>query len=196
MDTKGPDMTIGSGDTTQLLSATTTKGFKSLLQKFVSDDKPYYNALASPIDALRTGAILEDRYALNLGNHYPQVRKRCKEYPCLVSTLDFVELDGGEVVNFIEVKTMWIDDLLTFKDIPLSNYKQVQFQLLCAGLDKAEIHFIPVYTYDDSVNKSRIIDDSEVLKFIVERDKQLIDKIKERASFFQNIADYVRVNRP
>jgi hypothetical protein len=189
-------MTIGSGDTTKLLSATTTKGFKSLLQKFVSDDKPYYNALASPIDALRTGAILEDRYALNLSNHYPQVRKRCKDYPCLISTLDFVELNGGEVVNFIEVKTMWIDDLLTFKDIPLSNYKQVQFQLLCSGLDKAEIHFIPVYTYDDSVNKSRIIDDNEVLRFTVERDEQVIDKIKERAQFFQNIADYVRVNRP
>jgi hypothetical protein len=107
-----------------------------------------------------------------------------------------VEFDGGEVVNFIEVKTMWIDDLLAFKDIPLSNYKQVQFQLLCSGLDKAEIHFIPVYTYDDSVNKSRIIDDNEVLKFIVERDEQVIDKIRERASFFQNIADYVSHNRP
>jgi hypothetical protein len=185
-------MTIGSGDTTQLLSATTTKGFKSLLQKFVSDDRPYYNALASPIDALRTGAILEDRYALNLGNHYPQVRKKCKDYPCLISTLDFVELNGGEVVNFIEAKTMWIDDLLAFKDIPLPNYKQVQFQLLCSGLDRAEIHFIPVYSYDDSVNKSRIIDDSEVLKFTVECDNKVIDKIKERASFFQNIADYLQ----
>ena len=61
---------IGSGDVHALMMGKDTKGHLALMQRFVSDVIPYYNAKASPIDALRTGAILEDRYFLTLPDGY------------------------------------------------------------------------------------------------------------------------------
>ena len=57
-------MYIGSGDIKSLMSGKSTQAHLSLLRRFVSDVKPFYNAKASPIDACRIGAILEDRYLL------------------------------------------------------------------------------------------------------------------------------------
>ena len=59
-------MYIGSGDIHSLMAGKDSKAHISLMQRFVSGIKPFYNAKASPIDALRTGAILEDRYLLFL----------------------------------------------------------------------------------------------------------------------------------
>ena len=65
---------IGSGETPALLSGLGTKSFAKLLQRFVSDEVPVFNSKASPIDAMRTGAILEERYILILpDDYYPQV---------------------------------------------------------------------------------------------------------------------------
>lgn len=73
-------MYIGSGDTTALLAGLNTETHYKLLRRFVSGVKPYYNARASPIDALRTGAILEERYLLTLpDNYYAQYLARCEE---------------------------------------------------------------------------------------------------------------------
>ena len=63
-------MYIGSGDIHALMSGKDTASHLSLLRRFVSGVKPYYNAKASPIDALRTWAILEDRYLLTLPENY------------------------------------------------------------------------------------------------------------------------------
>ena len=66
-------MYIGSGDVHALMSGKSTKSHAALMQRFVSGVKPRYNAFASPIDALRTGARLEDRYLLTLhDNYFPQ----------------------------------------------------------------------------------------------------------------------------
>ena len=46
-------MYIGSGDVHALMSGKNTKSHIALMQRFVSGIKPYYNAFASPIDALR-----------------------------------------------------------------------------------------------------------------------------------------------
>jgi hypothetical protein len=68
------NLTIGSGDVAALMAGKDTKTFGDLMRKFVDENKPYYNALASPIDALRTGAILEKNYLLTLydDDHFKQ----------------------------------------------------------------------------------------------------------------------------
>ena len=63
-------MYIGSGDVHALLMGRNTDGHQKLLRRFVSGEKPRYNAKASPIDALRTGAILEERYFITLGENF------------------------------------------------------------------------------------------------------------------------------
>jgi hypothetical protein len=191
-------MTIGSGDTTKLLSGTNTKGFKDLLDTFVTGDRQYYNALASPIDALRTGAILEENYLRTLdGEWYAQHKATCKEFDVLRSSLDFARLNGGEVVEFRELKTIWFDDYLNLTkktDIKKkfkSNYNQVQFQLLCTGLQRATIVYLAVYCYDDEINELRTIEPHDMIEFTIERDEEVIDKIKERAAYFQHIKDFL-----
>lgn len=56
-------MYIGSGDVHALMSGKNTKSHIALMQRFVSGIKPYYNAFASPIDALRTGAQVSSHFA-------------------------------------------------------------------------------------------------------------------------------------
>jgi hypothetical protein len=196
-------MRIGSGDIPALLAGKNTKSHNKLLTMFVSDTRPYYNAKASPIDALRTGAILEDRYLLTLDDsYYPQYRVESDEMNVLVSTLDFAKIDKGKVVDFDELKTCWFDDYIKFENLDESerltylkkkykaNYNQVQQQLYCSGLDSANIVFLVVYTYDDLINYSRDIQSNEYFKIRIERDEKVIYEIMERATIFQTIKNY------
>jgi len=202
-------MYIGSGDTAALLAGRDTKAHTALLQRFVSDTIPYYNALASPIDALRTGAIIEDRFYLTLPEGwFPQVKVMCSEMDCLRASLDFAQIDGGHVVEFIECKSVFMTDFIEIEscvDYPeaalkmikttyKSYYNQVQQQLLCSGLPSARLVFICVYDYNDEVNKTRDIAARDCLEFIIERDEAVIEKIKERAAIFQQIKDYYTKN--
>lgn len=192
-------MYIGSGDTTALLAGLNTQSHKKLLQRFVSDERPYYNALASPIDALRTGAILESRYLLTLDNgYYEQVKAVCKEFDVLKSSIDFAKLENSRIIDFDELKTANFDDFLKIRDGGIeyvkkkykNNYNQVQFQLLCTGLESANLVFLVVYTYEDEVNQERNIQPNEIITFRIKRDKDVISKITERATIFQQIKDF------
>lgn len=202
-------LTIGSGDTSKLLSGKKTKGFADLLQKFVSKDKPYYNAFASPIDALRTGALLERVYIQTLSDdYYSQYKATSKEFNCLTSSLDFAKLENGAIVDFDEMKTIYFTDFinivkplkkLTFKDqIDFlkkkfkNNYNQIQFQLLCSGLKSCNLVFVSVESYVDEENKTRKIEEKDIVRFRIKRDNEIISKIKERAVFFQSIKDFVQ----
>lgn len=197
-------MYIGSGDTASLLAGLSTKSHHKLLRRFVSDQKPYYNAKASPIDALRTGSIIEERYGLILpDDYYPQVKAKCDNPNVLTCSLDFAKMEAGKITNFEEVKSCSFTDFLKFEDFRndetagiefikkryKANYNQVQHQLLCTGLDSAFIVFVVVYTYDDEVNYNRDIKDNEVIKFEIKRDSKVIELIRERAKIFQSIKD-------
>jgi len=203
-------MYIGSGDVAKLLMGTHTKGFQDLLRKFVSDEKPNYNAFASPIDALRTGAILEHRYFLTLpDNYYFQYLVVSKEMNVLKCSIDFALIDGGKIVDFDELKTCFITDFIEFQqyrdvdyDVYISylkknytaNYNQVQQQLYVTELDEANLVFLEVFNYEDEENLKRDIQSNEVIKFRIKRDEKVIEKIKERALFFQNIKNYFKTD--
>ena len=193
-------MYLGSADTNALLMGKNTKGHAQLMQRFVSGEKPYYNAFNSPIDACRAGAILEERMIAHLGSEWlPQYRVECEEMNVLRSTLDFTKLDKGEIVDFIELKSINFDDYLK---IPLKGrldfvkkkykqyYRQVQQQLLCTGLNEATLRFLCVYSYDDSENWQRVINDNDYTDVRIIRDDKVIKQIKERASIFQTIKDF------
>jgi len=192
-------MYIGSSDCAALLAGLKTESHGNLLRRFVSNEKPYYNAKASPIDALRTGAILEDRYFLTLPDgYYEQSKAYCSELDILRSSIDFSLWDDGKIIDFDELKTSNFEDFLKLHDADINyikkkyknNYNQVQFQLLCTGLDSANIVFLSVYSYDDEVNINRDIQPNDILKFRVERDEEVIDKIRTRSAIFQNLKDY------
>lgn len=202
-------MYIGSGDTAALLSGRDKKGHLALLCRFVSDTIPYYNALASPIDAFRIGAITEDRFYQTLSDEwYPQVKVVCAEMDCLRATLDFARIDRGHVAEFIECKSVFMTDFIEIEacaDLPdvalkiikttyKSYYNQVQQQLLCSGLPSARLVFICVYNYDDEMNRTRDISARDCLEFIIERDEAVIERIKDRATIFQQIKDYYTKN--
>lgn len=193
-------MYIGSGDTSALLAGVGTKSHGKLLKRFVSNEIPHYNAKSSPIDALRTGAILEDRYALTLEDDYfPQHREVCSDLDVLRASIDFAKINKGEIVDFDELKTCNLTDYLEIEEAHRNanlefvkkkyknNYNQVNFQLLCSGLKSANLVFLVVYTYEDEVNENRIIKNGEFVKFRIERDEKLIDDIKSRAKIFQEI---------
>ena len=104
---------IGSGDIKYLLMDNKTKGYQDFIRKFVSDDKQNYNAFASPIDALRTGAILEQRYLLTLSNDYfCQWKATFEEMDIFTSSIDFAKIENGLIVDFDELKTIWLTDFL------------------------------------------------------------------------------------
>ena len=87
-------MYIGSGDVHALMSGKETKSHSSLMQRFVSGVKPNYNAYASPIDALRTGAILENRYLLTLpDNYFTQYVVKSEEMDVFKCSLDFAKIE-------------------------------------------------------------------------------------------------------
>lgn len=200
-------MKIGSGDVKDLLSGRQTKGYAKLWRKFVDENPPHYNSFVSPIDALRTGAILEDNYLEFLGGgYYAQYKSVSKELNVFISSIDFAKFEGGRVVDFDELKTIWLTDYLeVIKPAKLlgekeqiefikkrfkANYNQVQFQLFCEGLESANLSFLSVESYDDDINKARVIKDQDVTKFRLPRDKEIIEIIKERGEPFQYVKDH------
>lgn len=199
-------MYIGSGDVHALMMGKDTKGHLALLQRFVSDEIPYYNAEASPIDALRTGAILEDRYLLTLPDcYFTQYRVVSDEMDVFRCSLDFAKLDGGRVVDFDELKTLSFNDYIDgVEPIKGDNdallaylrkkhkgyYYQVQEQLFCTHLDACNLVFLSVTSYDDEENRNRVIHPNEYCKIRVPRDDKAIEEIKERGRIFQQIKDY------
>jgi len=198
------NLSIGSGDVKSILMGKTTKGYQDFLRKFVSDEKPNYNAFASPIDALRTGAILEARYLLTLTNDYfCQYKSTFSELDVFTSSIDFAKINKGVIVDFDELKTIWLTDFLEviqplkdksqkeqiefLKKKFKANYEQVQCQLMCADLKEANLVFVSVETYDDFINSNRIIKDNEIVKFRINRDDEVIKKIKQEGQIFQLI---------
>jgi hypothetical protein len=48
-----------------------------------------------------------------------------------------------------------------------------------------------VYCYDDEINELRTIEPHDTIEYTIERDEEVIDKIKERAAYFQHIKDFL-----
>ena len=191
-------MYIGSGDVCALLAGKDTKSHIALMQRFVSGEKPHYNALASPIDALRTGAILEDRYLSVLSeDYYPQYRVQSEEMDVFIASIDFARIKDGKVIDFDELKTCSFNDFLDIQENGVDfkkpawkkYYNQIQEQLYCAGLESANLVFLVAYSYDDEENYNRDIQENEYTKIRVNRDETAIGKIKERGQIFQQIKD-------
>lgn len=197
-------MYIGSGDIHALMSGKDTASHLNLLRRFVSGVKPYYNAKASPIDALRTGAILENRYLLTLPeNYFTQFVVYSEEMNVFKCSLDFAKIENGKVVDFDELKTVYFSDYLEFEEIKESSdqtlfhickkykpyYYQIQQQLYCTGLNEANLVFLSVTTYDDDENYNRMIKPNEYFKVRIRRDEAAIALIKERGRIFQAIKD-------
>jgi len=203
------NLTIGSGDISALMAGINTKTFGDLMRKFVDEDKPYYNALASPIDALRTGAILEQNYLKILTDDYfIQYKVTNEEMDVFTSSLDFAKINGGKVVDFDELKTIHFTDYIDMVQ-PLINkteeeqkaiiqktfkkyYNQVQIQLFCSKLDSANLVFLAVDSYDDEENILREIQENEYSKFRIYRDEKVISQIISKGQIFQTIKNYFK----
>ncbi|MDD6211286.1 MAG: hypothetical protein PUB21_11860 [Bacteroidales bacterium] len=201
-------MYIGSGDVKSLMSSKESASHILLMQRFVSGVKPYYNAKNSPIDALRIGAILEDRYLLTLPeNYYAQYPVISKEMDVFKCTLDFAKIENGKIIDFEELKTLHFLEFLKLYEIKDQNesqrityikkaYKsyfyQVQEQLYCTELNESTLTFLAVNSYDDSENLYRVIEPNEICKFRIHRDEEAISEIKERGRIFQQIKDYYK----
>jgi hypothetical protein len=200
-------LTIGSGDVGNLLQAKNTKGYAELWRKFLAESSPYYNAYASPIDALRTGAILEDVYAGYLSdNYFVQMKYTSKKMDVFTCSIDFSGLEKGSIVHFEELKTAFFTDFVNIikplakssEDKQLDfikkkfkkNYNQIQSQLFATELEEATLTFLSVESYDDQVNQSRIIKDEDVVKFRIPRNEKVIDFVQERLKPFQDIKDH------
>ena len=199
-------MYIGSGDVHALMSGKHTRSHAALVQRFVSGVKPHYNAFASPIDALRTGAILEDRYLLTLPDcYFTQYVVQSGEMDVFKCSLDFARIEKGELADFDELKTLYLWDYLAdIEPIRHDNdallqyvrqkhkayYYQVQEQLFCTGLASCNLVFLSVTTYDDEENRRRDILPGEYCKVRINRDEEAIGQIKERGLIFQQIKDY------
>ena len=199
-------MYIGSGDIHALMSGKDTKNHISLMQRFVSGVKPYYNAKASPIDALRTGAILEDRYLASLPIWFiPQYVVESKEMNVFKASLDFAEIKEGMLYDFRELKSIYLNDYIDYiqpikgdndklldyvKKKHKDYYNQTQEQLYCSELDSCYLVFICVNTYNDEENYHRVITDDDVTMVRIYRDEKVISDIKQRGFIFQQIKDY------
>jgi hypothetical protein len=195
-----PSMYIGSGDVSALLAGLDTESHQKLLRRFVSGEIPYYNAKNSPIDACRTGAILEDRYFQTLDDGwYPQFKVVSNEMDVFRASLDFARLEFGNVVEIQELKCIEFDDFRALCDSAnklayvkkkyKTYYNQVQEQMYCANLDNVTMTFVAVYSYDDDVNNVRDIQENETRKVIINRDEAVISLIKERGKPFQMLKD-------
>lgn len=199
---------IGSGDVASLMAGKDSKAYENLLQRFVSNEIPYRNAKESTIDALRTGAILEDRFYMTLDDSWStQYYVQSKEMDVFKATLDFAQLYKGEVLDFIELKTLNFDDYLEYVE-PVKDdndklleflikkhknyYYQVQEQLYCTELDCAHVCFLSATSYDDEENYHRDIKPNEYVKVLVERDDTIIEAIKKRGEIFQKIKNHFK----
>lgn len=200
-------MYIGSGDISALMSGLNTKSHHNLFMRFVSGVKPEYNAKNSPIDAFRTGAILEDRYLLTLpDNYYSQYLVFSDEMDVFKATLDFAKIENGKVSDFEELKSISFSDFIEFMPYKNNNndlikyvqkkyknyYNQVQQQLYCTGLESAYLVFLSVMSYDDEENYNRVIKPEDYIKIRIYRDNITIQNIKERGRIFQIIKDIYR----
>lgn len=199
-------MYIGSGDIHALMAAKNSKTHAALMQRFVSGVKPYYNAYASPIDALRTGAILEDRFLSTLpDDFFSQYVVENDDMDVFKCSLDFARIEGGKVAEFIELKTISFSDYIEFvepikadndalvafvKKKHKSYYYQVQEQLYCTGLNECRIAFLSVTSYDDDENYLRDIQPNEYTLVQINRDEAAIAEIKERGMIFQQIKNF------
>jgi hypothetical protein len=186
-----------------------TKTYGDLMRKFVDENKPYYNALASPIDALRTGAILEQRYLELLSDDYfIQYKVSNENMDVFVSSLDFAKINGGALVDFDELKTISFPDYIELIE-PLKfldnkaqieiikksfkkYYNQVQIQLFCSKLESANLVFLSVNSYVDEENFVRDIKENEYLKIRIHKDEQTIKSILEKGNIFQTIKNYFK----
>lgn len=194
---------IGSGDISAMMAGKDTKAYLSLMQRFVSNEIPVYNAKQSPIDALRTGAILEERFYQTLDDSwFYQYFVQSEEMDVFKATLDFAKIQDGKVADFIELKTVGFNDyiasvepirddsqaLLDFlKKKHKAYYYQIQEQLYCTGLEKAHLCFLSVTSYDDEENYLRIINPHEYTLVEVMRDDNVIEQICKRGEIFQQI---------
>ena len=203
------NLTIGSGDVAKLISGKHTKGFQELIRKFVAENTPYYNAIASPIDALRTGALIEKKYIEMLPTDYfCQKKATFKELDCFTSSIDFAKMENGKIIDFDELKTIYFPDFIdiivplvdTSQDYYTSiikknfkaNYNQVQFQMMCTELSECNLVFLVVESYNDEENKDRILTHKDFYKFRIKRDELVINSIKERGIIFQQIKNYFK----
>lgn len=188
-------MYIGSGDVSSLMSKKETKAYQTFFSRFCSGEIPYYNAKASPIDALRTGAILEERYFLILPeNYFPQMKVVSKEMDVFKASLDFGKIEGGKISDFDELKTIWFEDFFKIEETESfvkTKYKkyfnQIQEQLYCSELLSCNIVFLAVYSYKDEINYTREITEKDIKRIRINRDEKTIEKIKEAGEIFQTI---------
>lgn len=198
-------MYIGSGDISALLAKKTTKTHGDLLKRFVSGVKPYYNAKASPIDACRIGAILEDRYFLNLdGSFLSQFKVVSTDMDVFLATIDFAKFEDGKIIDFDEMKTKNFSDFLILLGMDESSrlsyikkhhkiyYNQIQEQLYVTELGSANMVFVAVYNYIDEDNEQRIIDANDIIKVRIHRDEDVIQRIKDGGQIFQQIKNTYR----
>ena len=123
----------------------------------------------------------------------------------LRASLDFAKMEGSQVIDFEELKSVSFNDFLALEDFRDDNddgveyikkkykkfYQQIQQQLYCAELGSATMTFLAVYSYDDEENYNRDIQDNEYIRFRIDRDEDVISKIKERALIFQQIKDFL-----
>lgn len=200
-------LTIGSGDIKDLLAGQNTKQHSKLWDKFLSDDRPHYNARNTPIDQLRTGAILEERYYDYLPDYYlAQGKITSKEMDVLTVTLDF---SSTKSEYFEELKSVYFDDFIILQKEQAKGYKsflnfikkrysiyynQIQSQLYATGYNIGCLTFIVVYSYVDADNLSREIKPNELIKIMVPKDKNVISDIKHRLTPFQQVKDFYTKN--
>ena len=200
-------LSIGSGDVKSIMMGKKTKGYQDFLRSFVSDEIQIYNSYASPIDALRTGKILEDRFAEHVEGYFLDVKVRSKVYDVMAASLDFGKFEGGKVVDFIELKTMWLSDYLEFisplkgdneglvawfKKEAKGYYNQVQHQLYVSELEECNVCYLSVQSYDDDFNNKYVITENDYAMFRVKRDQEVIDKILKEVEFFQKIKNHFK----
>lgn len=195
-------MRIGSGHVKDLLQGVETKGFKDLLVKFIKDEPENRNALNSPIQQFRTGAILEEVMYKSMPDSYmAQVRMQSKDYDIMTCTLDFALLDKGKVTYFVEMKTLNFDSFISLystankldyvRKYYKSYYNQVQEQMLVTGLKSCTIMFVVVLSDDDNENWNRVFNKEDIVNVVIPFDQKVGDKIIERIKFFQQIKDYL-----
>lgn len=200
-------LSIGSGDVKSIMMGKKTKGYQDFVRSFVSDEIQVFNSYASPIDALRTGKILEDRFAEHIEGYYQDVKVRSKIHDVMAASLDFGKFQDGKVVDAIELKTMWLADYLEYISPLKGNndalvaylkkeakiyYNQVQHQLFVSELEECNFCYLSCQSYDDEFNYKYQITENDYTMFRVKRDQEVIDKILKEVEFFQNIKNHFK----
>ncbi len=196
---------VGSGDIKFVLAKNReTKTYKEFMMKFLEITEVHYNALASPIDACRIGAILEKRFFEILSDDwYDQYKTTSTEMDVLTTSLDFAKLESGKVVDFIELKTVYFT---AFMDIEPTQaylkkkykgyYEQIQSQLYASNLQSCLVTYLVVYSYDDAENYARVIEENQYTQVRIFRDEECINRIKNELVFYQNCKNHMMGRLP